>query len=122
MAVYDFRADFPTGDACLEYLWRAHHAADGRNAYCPKCRTTRPFHRIASRPSYSCARCGRHVHPTAGTIFHKSRTPLLKWWEAIYWVSATGGKVSAKELQRRLRVTYKSAWRMRSLIVEHCAR
>lgn len=33
-----------------------------------------------SRPSYSCAKCGHHIHPTAGTIFHKSSTSLHLWF------------------------------------------
>ncbi len=48
----------------------------------------------------------------AGTIFHKSPTPLRLWFFAIFLMTASKNGVAAKELQRQLGVTYKTAWRM----------
>jgi transposase-like protein len=112
----DFEREFPTDDACLEWLWRHLHSEDGEHAHCSKCDRERRFHRVASRKSYSCDTCGRHVHPTAGTIFAKSTTPLKDWFLAIFLLSATRCGVSAKALERELGVTYKTAWRMHSQI------
>ena len=47
-----------------------------------------------------------------GTPFAKSRTPLQKWFYAMYLFTTTRHGVAAKELQRQLGVTYKTAWRM----------
>ena len=44
--------------------------------------------------------------------FAKSRTPLQKWFYAMYMFTTTRHGVAAKELQRQLGVTYKTAWRM----------
>lgn len=110
--VRDFQAEFPTDDACLEWLWRQNHSADGRTAECPKCGRERRFHRVRSRHSYSCDSCGHHIHPTAGTIFHKSTTPLRSWFHAVFLLSQTRCGISAKQLQREIGVTYKTAWRM----------
>jgi transposase-like protein len=52
------------------------------------------------------------VHPTAGTIFHKSPTPLTTWFYAIYLMASTRCGISAKQIQRETGVTYKTAWRM----------
>ena len=60
-----------------------------------------------------CQNCGHHIFPCAGTVFEKSTTPLTKWFEAMYFMTANRGGISAKELQRRLGVTYKTAWRIR---------
>ncbi|KAA8603134.1 transposase, partial [Salipiger aestuarii] len=60
----------------------------------------------------ACAACGDHVYPTAGTIFQNTRTPLQSWFYAIYLFVTTRHGVSAKELQRQLGVTYKTAWRI----------
>jgi len=65
-----------------------------------------------SRPSYSCDQCGHHVHPTAGTIFHKSSTSLKTWFHAIYLMASTRCGISAKQVERETGVTYKTAYRM----------
>ena len=64
------------------------------------------------RRAFSCAHCGDHVYPCAGTIFQDSRTPLQVWFYAIYLFVTTRHGVSGKELQRTLGVTYKTAWRI----------
>src|SRR5437899_8475029 len=93
--VMDLGRDFPDDATCLEWLWRKHFSADGEHADCPKCGTLRKFHRVASRPSFSCDTCGQHLHPTAGTIFHKSSTSLALWFKAIFLMSSTRCGVSA---------------------------
>jgi transposase len=110
--VADFQQEFPTDDACLDYLWRQLHSADGQHADCPKCGRQRRFHRVTSRQSYSCDTCGHHLHPTAGTIFEKTTTPLRLWFHAVFLLSQTRCGISAKQLQREIGVTYKTAWRM----------
>lgn len=52
------------------------------------------------------------MFPTAGTIFHKSPTPLRLWFYAMYLMAQTRCGISAKQIQRELGVTYKTAWRM----------
>jgi transposase len=107
-----FMRDFPDDATCLDWLWRERHAPDGHTAFCPKCEKKRRFHRVKSRPSYSCDSCGHHLHPTKGTIFEKSSTSLHLWFYALYMMSSTRCGVSAKHLERELGVTYKTAWRM----------
>jgi transposase-like protein len=108
-SLQDMRADFPTDDACLEWL-KDYLYPEG--IFCKKCDKITPHHRMRTRKSYSCETCGHHVHPTAGTIFHKSSTPLTLWFEAIYLMTATRAGISAKQLERTLGITYKCAWRM----------
>jgi transposase len=108
----DFVRDYPDDRTCLDYLWRRLYSADGSTAECPKCEKVRRFHRVASRPSYSCDTCGHHIHPTAGTIFHKSSTALHLWFHAVFLMAQTRCGISAKQLERELGVTYKTAWRM----------
>lgn len=114
--VMDFQREFPDDATCLEYLWRQNLSVDGEHAFCPKCDKRQRFHKVKSRPSWSCDRCGKHLHPTANTIFHKSSTSLQLWFYAIFLMSSTRCGVSAKELERQLGVTYKTAWRMANLI------
>lgn len=100
---------FPDNDACLAYLKEKFYA-DG--TACPKCGKPSKFHRIKGRSAYSCQYCGHHVYPTAGTIFHKSTTSLQLWFWAVYLMSSTRCRISAKQLEREIGVTYKTAHRM----------
>lgn len=104
-----FEQMFPDDAACLEWL-RGYLYPDG--IYCKLCKKVTKHHRVASRPSYSCDHCGHHVHPTAGTIFHKSPTSLKTWFHAIYLMASTRCGISAKQIERETGVTYKTAWRM----------
>jgi transposase-like protein len=115
----DFMRDFPDDKTCLEYLWRTRFAGDGEHAICPKCAVLRSFKRYEtkqSRPSWTCTGCGHHLHVLAGTIFEKSSTSLHLWFYAMYLMTSTRCGISAKQLERELGVTYKTAWRMAHLI------
>jgi transposase len=105
----DFQKQFPDDATCLDWL-RNYLYPDG--IFCDACGAVTKHHRVKSRPSYSCDHCGHHVHPTAGTIFHKSPTPLTTWFYAIYLMAQTRCGISAKQIQRETGVTYKTAWRM----------
>ena len=109
LTVTDFFRQFPTDDACLEHLWNVRF---GDEVECEKCGKVGKFYRLRKGPAYSCPRCGHHIHPMVGTPFAKSRTPLQKWFYAMYMFTTTRHGVAAKELQRQLGVTYKTAWRM----------
>src|SRR5258708_37472117 len=115
----EFQREFPDDAACLEWLWRTRFSADGERAVCPKCDTSRRFKRYETttrRQSWTCTACGHHVHPTAGTIFHKSSTSLHLWFYAIYLVSSSRCGIAAKQLERELGINYKTALRMLHLI------
>lgn len=115
-SLMEFMRQFRDDAACLDHLWRKSFSPDGHSAECPKCERTRRFHRVKSRPSYSCDSCGHHLHPTAGTIFHKSSTSLHLWFYAMYLMASTRCGISAKQLEREIGVSYKTAWRMLNLI------
>ncbi len=118
----EFMREYPDDQTCLDFLWRTRYAADGEHAACPRCEQVRSFKRYKTaqqRQSWTCTACGYHVHPTAGTIFHKSSTSLHLWFYAIYLVSSSRCGIAAKQLERELGVNYKTALRMLHLIREH---
>jgi|ETNmetMinimDraft_35_1059890.scaffolds.fasta_scaffold70436_1 transposase-like protein len=114
--IQDFFKQFPTDDACLDYLMQLRH---GETLDCPKCGKHGKFARIKKEKAYSCAWCGHHIHPMVGTPFHKSHTPLQKWFYAMYLFTTTRHGVPAKELQRQLGVSYPTAFRMAHLIRDY---
>lgn len=107
--IQDFFKRFPDDDACLNHLMVTRY---GETTDCPKCGKHSRFARLSKHPAFSCPHCGHHIHPMAGTPFQRSKTPLQKWFYAIYLFTTTRNGVAAKELQRQLGVTYKTAWRM----------
>lgn len=115
----EFMADFPDDETCLNWLWRTRYAPDGEHAFCERCEAERSFKRYTAkqqRQDWTCTACGLHVHPTAGTIYHKSSTGLHLWFYAMYLMTSTRCGISAKQLEREIGVTYKTAWRMFNLI------
>jgi transposase len=115
----EFMADFPDDETCLRWLWNTRFNLGDDMADCERCGDTRLFRRYTAkqqRQDWTCTACGLHVHPTAGTIFHKSSTSLQLWFYAMYLMTSTRCGISAKQLERELGVTYKTAWRMFNLI------
>jgi transposase-like protein len=105
-----FNEKFPDDDSCLGYMFEQ---AYGNMPACPNCGIVDPsYYRVKNRKCFECKDCGNQIHPLAGTIFHKSSTPLRSWFYIIYLFSVAKNGVSAKEVERHLGVTYKCAWRI----------
>lgn len=107
--VTEFFRRFPTDDDCLDHLMKVKY---GEHLDCPKCGKHGKFHRVKKRPVYACQWCAHQISPMADTPFARSSTPLQKWFYAMYLFTTSRHGVPAKELQRQLGVTYKTAWRM----------
>lgn len=116
--VAQFFRQFPDDEACLQHLFDIRF---GQGFACLSCERPSKWFRIKAERAYSCQFCGHHLHPTVGTPFEQTRTPLQMWFYAIFLFTTTRNGVAAKELQRQLGVTYKTAWRMAHLIREHMA-
>lgn len=114
--IEQFRKQYPNDAVCLDKIFQLRF---GNLEACPKCGVTNPsFKRITARRCYQCKDCYHQFYPTAGTIYEKTTTPLTYWFYAMYLMTTTRSGVSAKELERTLGVTYKTAWRMAKLIRE----
>ncbi|MGI9020906.1 MAG: IS1595 family transposase [Solirubrobacterales bacterium] len=90
---------------------------------CPRC-ANRSISRIEKRRQYECNEesCRYQFSVTAGTVFHDSHLPLWKWFLGIYMIAESKKGISAKQLERTLGVSYKTAWylshRIRSAMEE----
>lgn len=118
LTIREFFKQFPDDETCLQHLFDVRF---GQGHSCPSCERPSNWYRIKAERAYSCQWCGYHLHVTVGTPFEKTRTPLQLWFYAIFLFTTTRNGVAAKELQRQLGVTYKTAWRMAGLIREHMA-
>lgn len=111
-----FMDRFPTEESCLDHLMETRY---GKRHTCAKCGKEANFHRVKARRCYECDFCGYQVYPTAGTPFENTRTPLRDWFLVMFMFCASRNGVSAKEVQRTIGVTYKTAWRMCNLIRQY---
>lgn len=108
--ISQFLARFSNDDACLEEIKNIRWP-DGLIP-CGKCGKDTKHYKLKGRTAYSCEFCRSQVFPLAGTIFDKSTTPLKLWFYAMYLMAQTRAGISAKQLQRELGTTYKTAWRI----------
>ncbi len=110
----NMKAQFPDDDACLQQIFDSRY---GELKACPKCGVVNAkYYRVKNRKAFVCKECSHHIHPLAGTIFEKSTTPLTDWFHAMYLFSVSKNGVSAKEIERIVGVSYKTAHRMCKLI------
>ncbi|MEQ9662838.1 MAG: IS1595 family transposase [Parasphingopyxis sp.] len=104
-----FQDRFPTEDSCLDHLMRTRY---GERFDCEGCGKEVHYYRVQKRRSYACEHCGHQIYPTAGTPFHRTRTSLRDWFYVMFLFCASRNGVAAKEVERQIGVTYKTAWRM----------
>ncbi len=102
---------FPDDESCLTEIKRLRFPEGTK---CEVCHKITNYHKVTGRTAFSCTHCRTHVYPLSGTIFEKTTTPLRLWFYAGFLMTQTKADISAKQLQRELGVTYKTAWRMRS--------
>lgn len=88
---------------------------------CPHCGVVNDAHKIPTNTEkkvryglYRCrARlCKEQFTVTVGTVFESSHIPLHKWLQAAYLLNSSKKGISAKQIERTLQITYKSAWFM----------
>lgn len=115
-SVREFFQRFPDEQACLAHIMAVRFG--GTLLDCPACGVEGQFHKLAKRRVYACPHCLFQIAPTANTILHDTRTPLVSWFYAMYLFCTTRHGVSGKELQRQLGVTYKTGWRIGNQIRE----
>lgn len=108
LTVQQFRASFGEEQQCGEQLSRQRWP---EGFACPRCGgSSRGY--MAVRQVHECAACGYQCSVTAGTIFHKTRTPLCSWFWAIYRMSHDKKGISAMQLAKEVGVSYPTAWLM----------
>ncbi|HEU6448696.1 MAG TPA: IS1595 family transposase [Verrucomicrobiae bacterium] len=87
---------------------------------CPFCKFDESYKIVSKHDSknkrraglYCCAACRKTYTATVGTVFEDTRLPLSKWLMATFILCSSKKSVSAMQLSRMLKVTYKTAWFM----------
>jgi len=100
------QAWFPDNASCVAYLAKLRW---GQGFSCPRCGFDQSWETSAGQRM--CRACGRKTSVTAGTIFHRSHTPLSTWFAAIWFLTSQKNGISAAGLQRVLGFgSYETAW------------
>ena len=108
-SLLEFQKGFSTEEDCAQHL-REMRWPDGFR--CPRCGHAEAWF-ISTRNILDCKSCRAKISLTAGTIFHKTRTPLVKWYWLVYHMAMDKVGVSISEMQRVLEIRdYKTAWLM----------
>ena len=97
----DWQKHYGTEESCAQGLFQRRWAKGSR---CPHCGHDHGYG-ITTRHSWECSRCHKQTSLTAGTLFHSTNLPLVKWFWAIYLLASDKGGISA------LRLSAKSMYR-----------
>ncbi len=108
MGIIEFQRRFRTEAACRKHLLKLRWPEGFR---CPRCGRRECFD-LPKRKLHQCKSCGHQTSVTAGTVMHRTRTPLRKWFWAIYLVAGDKRGLSALQLSKKLNVSYYVAWTM----------
>jgi transposase-like protein len=76
---------------------------------CPACDSDK-ISRILARNQFDCDSCRYQFSATVGTIFHDTHLPLHKWFLATYLLCESKKGMPALQMQRMLKVSYRTAW------------
>ena len=106
----EFLTQFRSEDDCWNYLFEIRWP---NGFVCPKCEGKKYWLISTKQRLYKCRSCRYRISLTSGTIFHKTRTPLLKWFMLIFRMATSKTGVSINEMARELEIKdYKTVWAM----------
>ena len=105
----EFMDWFSDEQKCYQYLEKLKW----KNGFiCPSCQMQDEPYRT-TRGRLTCRSCFHQTTVTAGTIFHKTRTPLRTWFSAIWYITNQKHGTNALGLQKVLGFgSYQTAWTM----------
>jgi transposase-like protein len=103
----EFERFFADEAMCRSYLFRVRWPA---GFMCPRC-SSRTSAWVTARNYLHCPACQGEVSVTAGTVFERTRSPLRKWFLAMWFVTSQKHGASALGLKRVLDFgSYQTAW------------
>jgi len=108
MNIIDIYKTFPTQDECIEYLEKLRWKNKPTCPYCKSKNSTL----MPKEKRHHCNNCNTSYSVTVGTIFHKTKLDLQKWFLAITLILNAKKGISARQLARDLDVNKNTAWYM----------
>lgn len=107
-SILEFQQRFDIEEDCARFLYEKRWP---KGWTCPRCGAAKSYP-IQGRRQYECACCRYQVSVTAGTVLHKTRTPLRLWFLAIFFMTTDKRGISSVGLSKQLGIPQKRAWSM----------
>jgi len=109
ISLFAFQEEFSDEQSCFNYLIKMRWP---EGFHCPYCNKDRYCFK-PSKKVFECYHCNKQTSVTSGTIFHRSKVPLRKWFWAIFLMSTNKKGVSMLYLQKQLNMPhYRTIWKM----------
>lgn len=105
----EFKKLYPNDGVCLSKLFTLRF---GHLKECPACNSPAEFRRVRTRKCYHCVHCYLQLYPMQGTFFENTHMPLTDWFYIMHLFTTTRNGVAAKEIERAIGCTYKTAFRI----------
>ena len=114
LSIFEFQAKFPDGDKCKEYLAGLKWS---QGYICIKCGHEK---HCAGNGLFDrqCTSCNYVESPTAGTLFHRCKFPVLKAFYIVYYLSTSKNGISSTELSRKLELRQKTCWLFKQKVMK----
>jgi hypothetical protein len=85
---------------------------------CDEC-SGRKYYHHKTRDLFQCKKCGYQASLTAGTLFHRSKVKLRKWFLLIFLMIRLGENLNFAKLQYHVKFgSSRTLWGMKRKIVE----
>ncbi len=106
LTLSNFNKQFKTEKECERYLFNIRWP---KGYVCARC-DERQYSVIKSRNLYRCKKCRYQVSLTVDTVMHRTMTPLIVWFWAIFLLACDKRGHSALSISKELGVSYWVAW------------
>lgn len=118
MNILRLHEKYNTDAKCIKYLEKQRFK---NGLYCLHCGSDKVYRRSADY-RFHCNHCNKDFTVLYKTIFENTKMPLPKWFQIIALMLNSKLGISAKEIQRNIGCTYKTAWysamRIRCAMIE----
>lgn len=107
-----FYKKYPLKKDCIEFLenikWNNH-------PFCPYCESDK-YSETKNSHRYHCNICNSSYSVTVGTLMHKTKIDLQKWFYAINFILNSTEQISSRMLADKINTTKDTAWRLMNKI------
>lgn len=116
ISLSDFLADYGTEAQCAAAIESARWPTGFQ---CPECGNKRhSFYFRGSVKVFQCSACRKQTTLTEDTVFHSTKLPLTKWFQAMYFLTQTKNNLSSLEMKRLIGVSYRTAWLVKHKLMQ----